>query len=244
MKAMLLAAGRGKRMGALTSDCPKPLLQVAGKPLIEHHIERLVAAGFCDIVINVCYLGQQIIDYLGDGSRWRASITYSIERDCLETGGGILNALPLLGGEPFLVVNGDVWMDFSLAQLSVAPQKPNQLAHLVLVPNPVHNLLGDFSYAEESALVSVKSEKPEAEQSEAGPFETEQSYTFSGISVLHPLLFSNCTPGKFSLAPLLRDAMNSSQVFGELHQGLWVDVGTPERLAGLNEHQHNEALNG
>ncbi|PCJ47725.1 MAG: mannose-1-phosphate guanylyltransferase [Moraxellaceae bacterium] len=242
MKAMLLAAGRGERMGALSAHCPKPLLKVAGKPLIEHQIERLVAAGFSEIVINVCYLADQIIDYLADGSRWGAVIQYSKESECLETGGGIYQALPLLshGGEgsetddePFLVVNGDVWTDFPLANLASGLRESDQQAHLVLVPNPSHNMNGDFCFvAQDDFQKNVQVRAVTVKAGATG----RQSYTFSGMSVLRPGLFAGYTHGKFALAPLLTAAMAQQKVVGEIYAGAWVDVGTPERLDFVNKH--------
>lgn len=211
MKVMLLAAGRGERMGALTERTPKPLLQVAGKPLLQHHIERLVAAGFTEIVINAAYLSEQIAAFVGDGRRFGVPVHLSIEAERLETGGGIFNALGLLGDAPFAVVNSDVWTDFPLASL---PRQIDDLAHLVLVSNPVHNPQGDFT------LVDGRCDANQA----AGRL------TFSGISVLQPALFANAQPGRFPLAPLLRDAMNQGRVSGERYDGIWIDVGTPERL--------------
>ena len=212
MKVMILAAGRGERMGALTDSCPKPLLEVAGKPLIEHHILALKAQGFSEFVINVAYLGQQIIDNLGSGQRWGVDIAYSDEgSDALETGGGINNALPLLGDDHFLVVNADVWMDYPFARLR------NQVAkqvHLVLVPNPQHHLSGDFTLSNGDLLA-----------------DGAEKYTYSGIGVYHPSLFDGRCSGKFPLAPIIRQAIQRGQATGELYDSLWVDVGTPERLA-------------
>lgn len=239
MKVMLLAAGRGERMRELTANCPKPLLKVAGKPLIEHHIERLVAAGFSHIVINVCYLADQIMTYLGDGSRWGITIQYSQEAECLETGGGIVQALnaKLLDDAPFLVINGDVWTDYPLANLtSVLGCSPDKGvdAHLVLVPNPDHNVAGDFCLNESMGLLSIKG---------AASHDQVACHTFAGISVMRPHLFANSGLGnvgsgavveKFPLAPLLKQAMGLEHVTGELYQGEWVDVGTPERLGSLN----------
>jgi MurNAc alpha-1-phosphate uridylyltransferase len=215
MKAMLLAAGRGERMGELTSHTPKPLLPVAGKPLLQHHIERIVAAGFSELVINTAWLGQQITDFVGDGSRFGIPIHISAEGERLETGGGILHALPLLcdgaGDTPFVVINSDVWTDFPLQTL---PRQLSGLAHLVLVPNPDHNTKGDFVLDGERCVP-------------AG----EQRLTFSGISVLAPALFHGRESGKFPLAPLLRDAIARGEVSGQRHDGTWIDVGTPQRLA-------------
>jgi MurNAc alpha-1-phosphate uridylyltransferase len=213
MKAMILAAGRGERMRPLTDTLPKPLLPVAGKPLIVHHIERLASIGIRQIVINHAHLGEKIEAALGDGTRWGVEIRYSAEAEALETGGGIFHALPLLGEAPFIVLNGDVWCDLDFSRLHLAEGK---LAHLVLVPNPEHHLAGDFSL-----------------QGDAIFAEGENRLTFSGIGVYHPQLFADCEPGKFPLAPLLRDAMQRGLVTGECFNGQWIDVGTPERLTQL-----------
>jgi MurNAc alpha-1-phosphate uridylyltransferase len=213
MKAMILAAGKGERMRPLTLHTPKPLVKAAGVPLIEYHIRALVAAGFTELVINHAWLGQQIEDHLGDGSRFGVRIVYSPEGEPLETGGGIFKALPLLGAEPFLVVNGDVFTDYPFAAL----RKPLAgLAHLVLVDNPAHHPQGDF----------VVTEGQVSDADEAG-----ERLTYSGLAVLHPRLFTGATPGAFKLAPLLREAMAAGQVSGERYGGCWVDVGTHERLA-------------
>ena len=230
MKAMLLAAGRGERMGALTANSPKPLLKVAGKPLIEHHIERLVAAGFLQVVINVCYFADQIMTYLGDGSRWGITIQYSSEAECLETGGGIAQALNanLLDDNHFVVINSDVWTDYPLDNLTSVLNRSTDKrvdAHLVLVPNPDHNVAGDFCLNESTGLLSTK---------ESLMNDYAACYTFAGISVMHRGLFAGGSSGKFPLAPLLKQAMGSGQVTGELYKGEWVDVGTPDRLGSLN----------
>ena len=211
MKVMLLAAGRGTRMGALTDNRPKPLLPVAGKPLLQHHIERLALAGFDEIIINTAYLGEQIAAFVGDGSRFGVPIRISAEKEGLETGGGIFNALELLGDAPFAVVNSDIWTNFPLQTL---PATLSGLAHLVLVPNPSHNPAGDFAL-EQGARVAAGG---------------QPCLTFSGISVLHPALFTGQQAGKFPLAPLLREAMAKGKVSGERFEGIWIDVGTPERL--------------
>ena len=215
MKAMILAAGRGERMRPLTDHTPKPLLPVAGKPLIQWHIEALVAAGFHDIVINHAWLGERIEAALGDGSRWGADIVYSPEPGgALETGGGILQALPLLAGEgdaPFLVINGDIVCDLDPSRL---PARIDGLAHLVMVPNPGHHPAGDFVLSDGRLHDSE------------GP-----RLTFGGIGLYRPELFAHREPGAFPLAPLLRDAMAAGQVSGQCHRGLWIDVGTPQRLA-------------
>ncbi|WAB97695.1 MULTISPECIES: N-acetylmuramate alpha-1-phosphate uridylyltransferase MurU [Pseudomonas] len=213
MKAMILAAGKGERMRPLTLHTPKPLLPVAGQPLIEYHLRALATAGFTEVVINHAWLGQQIEDHLGDGSRFGLSIRYSPEGEPLETGGGIFQALPLLGNEPFLLVNGDVWTDYPFALLRAPLQG---LAHLVLVDNPGHHGRGDF-----------RLQGGQVVDGDDGP----GTLTFSGLSVLHPALFAGCQAGAFKLAPLLRQAMAAGKVTGEHYRGDWVDVGTQERLA-------------
>lgn len=210
MKAMLLAAGRGERMGSLTDHCPKPLLPLAGKPLLRHHLERLSRAGIDEVVVNASYLGDQVEDFLQQQTDLPLSIQVSREAERLETGGGIHNALPLLGEAPFLLLNADVWSDYPLQQL---PPEPEGLAHLVLVNNPEHNPHGDFALVDGQVLA-----------------QGEPRYTFSGISVLHPALFRHSEAGRFPLAPLLRQAMAQGQVQGELYCGRWIDVGTPQRL--------------
>lgn len=213
MKAMILAAGKGERMRPLTLTTPKPLVRAAGVPLIEYHLRALAAAGFTEIVINHAWLGQQIEDHLGDGSRFGLSIQYSPEGEPLETGGGIFRALSLLGDDAFLVVNGDIWTDYDF---SVLHQPINGLAHLVLADNPAHHPKGDFTLIDGK----VQDGEPDA-----------QTLTYSGIGVLHPQLFDGCSDGAFKLAPLLRNAMAKGEVTGERLKGHWVDVGTYERLA-------------
>lgn len=221
MKAMILAAGRGERMRPLTDHTPKPLLSAGGKCLIEYHIEALAQAGFRELVINHAHLGEQIEQKLGDGQRYGVAIQYSAEGQALETGGGIFRALPLLGDEPFLVVNGDVWCDYPYERLR---QRTVAWAHLVLVDNPPQHPQGDFVlrdgrvYDEEGARL-----------------------TFSGIGVYHPRLFAQCRPGAFPLAPLLRQAMAEERVSGEHYQGYWSDIGTPERLQALDRLLRAEA---
>lgn len=244
MKAMILAAGLGTRMRPLTDHCPKPLLPVAGKPLIVHHIEQLVVLGIRDIVINHAYMGYMIEEALGDGSQFGCRIQYSAEPQALETGGGIYNALPLLMGrkadsnkndddsaekaeQPFLLVNGDVWLDWERIHI---PQNISGLCHLWLVKNPQHNLAGDFVLTASDAVLD-KTEQSAAEQGVAG----DSALTFSGISLLKPSIFNAVSPellasGIFPLAPLLRNAMANRSATGELYSGNWVDVGTPDRL--------------
>jgi MurNAc alpha-1-phosphate uridylyltransferase len=216
MKAMILAAGKGERLRPLTLHSPKPLVRAGGVPLIEYHLRAIKSAGVEDVVINHAWLGQQIEDYLGDGRQWGLKIRYSPEGEPLETGGGIFRALPLLGDEPFLVVNGDIWVDFDFSSL-MKPLKG--LAHLVLVDNPPHHPDGDF------ALIDGHVHDDAA----------QPRLTYSGIAVLHPQLFAGCTEGAFKLAPLLRDAMAKGLVTGQRFGGRWVDVGTHERLAEVEQ---------
>jgi MurNAc alpha-1-phosphate uridylyltransferase len=211
---MLLAAGRGERMRPLTDQLPKPLLTVRGKPLIVHHLERLARCGVSDVVVNVAWLGDRIRAALGDGAAFGVSIHYSEEgAQALETGGGIFQALPWLGSEPFLVVNGDVFTDFDFAALSIAPEA---WAHLLLVPNPVQHPQGDFAL-EGGRVVENGSTR----------------WTYSGIGLYRPQLFDGCRPGRFPLLPLLRRAIAAGRLSGEVYRGAWSDVGTIERLAAL-----------
>jgi MurNAc alpha-1-phosphate uridylyltransferase len=219
MKAMILAAGRGERMRPLTDHCPKPLLEVARRPLIVWHLERLAAAGFRDVVINHAHLGEQIEARLGNGSEWGLAIRYSAEPPgALETAGGIVNALPLLGDDTFLVINGDIFCDWDLGQAR-GLLLDETLAYLVMVPNPAHHPDGDFSLIEGKVGVSG----------------TASRYTFAGIGIYRAALFAHLPRGApAKLAPLLRQAMDSGAVSGEMYSGRWVDVGTPERLAALD----------
>ena len=215
MKAMILASGLGTRMRPLTDKTPKPLLQVGGIPLIVWHIERLAHDGFTDIVINIAHLGYQISEALGDGSEWGVKITYSDEQveGALESAGGIVKALPLLGDDTFLVLNGDIWTDYDFQDHRKLPK--GILAHLVLVPNPEHNPEGDFALDGNRVI-------------------DNKQYTFSGIGYYSPNLFEGVPYGKSALAPLLRTAMKEGKVTGELYEGEWLDIGTPERLDLLN----------
>ncbi|MBA1249800.1 N-acetylmuramate alpha-1-phosphate uridylyltransferase MurU [Pseudomonas luteola] len=217
MKAMILAAGRGERLRPLTLHTPKPLVKACGVPLIEYQIRALKTAGFNDFVINHAWLGRQIEDYLQDGSRLGVSIVYSPESEPLETGGGIFKALPLLGKEPFLVANGDIWTDYDYRPLQLTA---GDLAHLILVDNPLHHPEGDFFLSNGRVV-------------EAG--EACDRFTYSGIAILHPDLFRTCEAGAFKLAPVLRAAIAEGRVSGALHTGRWVDVGTHERLAEVEQ---------
>ena len=216
MKAMILAAGRGERMRPLTDSTPKPLLEVGGKPLIVWHIEKLARAGFTELVINHAHLGGQIVAALGDGSRFGVSIRYSPEIEALETAGGIANAMPLLGTDPFLVVNGDIFCDYDFSNL---PRELGEFsAWLVLVDNPEHHPGGDFVLKQGKVLD-----------------EGECKLTFSGIGVYRPEMFAAIVCGaKARLAPLLREHMEAGRVGGEHHYGRWLDIGTPLRLQELD----------
>ncbi len=233
MRAMILAAGRGERMRPLTDHTPKPLLQAGGKPLIVWHIERLVAAGITELVINHAHLGAQIEQALGDGKKFGAHIQYSDEGTALETAGGIAYALHLLGNEPFAVINGDIYCDYDftpLPALAAQMQRNQDHAHLVLVNNPPHHPNGDFALHEHRVAPLPPS-----------PFPLPESLTFSGIGVYHPSLFSGITRGaKAPLAPLLREQIALGKVSGEHHQGVWVDVGTPQRLHELDTQLRHE----
>lgn len=215
MKVMILAAGQGLRMLPLTLNTPKPLLAAGGIPLIVHHIQRLKAAGMTDIVINTAYLGKCIHTELGDGARLGVSIRYSHEGGRgLETAGGIVRALPLLGPTPFLLLNADIWTDYPFEHL---PRAMAGLAHLVLVPNPPHHPDGDF------ALLDGRVQNL-----------GEARLTYAGLAVIHPGLFDGLTTGPAKLAPLLRKAADEGLLSGELYTGIWEDIGTPERLMHLD----------
>ncbi|RZF54782.1 nucleotidyltransferase family protein [Acinetobacter halotolerans] len=229
MKAMILAAGLGNRMRPLTLHTPKPLLEVGGKPLIVWHIEKLQQIGVTEIVINTAWLADKLVAALGDGAQFGVTILWSHEGEGLETAGGIINALPLLGDEPFILVNGDVWttMDFS-SLLNV--NLDHKQAHLVLVENPPQHLNGDFILSNDLAYTF--------EQAQLG-----EALTYSGVAVLSPQMFAGLEGGKRPLAPLLKQAMHQQQVSAEKMQAVWVDVGTPERLEQLDQQiQHGELL--
>lgn len=217
-RALLLAAGRGDRMRPLSDTTPKPLLEVGGRALIEHHLLRLARAGFAEAVVNLAWHGDRIRQRLGDGAAYGLRIRYSDEGEALETAGGIVHARASLGDEPFAVVNADLWTDYPFGRLALPPGRS---AHLVLVPNPEHNEAGDF------CLVDGSVRNP------AGSRRDAATATFAGIAVYSPALFAGLAPGKRPLAPLLREAAARGQVSGELYDGEWRDVGTPERLAEL-----------
>ena len=217
MKVMLLAAGRGERLRPITDEIPKALVEAGGKPLIGWHLERLARAGFREAVINVSHLGERIMERLGDGRRYGLRLEYSREPERLETAGGIANALPLLGSEPFLLVNADVYCECDFARLRDIALGEH-LAHLVLVPNPPHKAKGDFSLR--AGMVVGDEPSPR--------------YTYSGIALMKPAMVAPVKRGeKAPLAPLLYEAAKRRRLSGELYEGLWQDVGTVERLAEL-----------
>jgi MurNAc alpha-1-phosphate uridylyltransferase len=230
MKAMLLAAGRGERLRPLTDTLPKALVQVGGKPLIAWHLERLAAAGCAEAVINVSHLGERIVEAIGDGRRFGLRISYSHEAERLETAGGIAQALPLLGSQPFLLLNADVYCEFPLARLLGMALGP-RLAHLVLVPNPAHRPKGDFGLTGGKTGGQVRRDAP-------------ARYTYAGVALVSPQLVQGVTAGeKAPLAPMLYAAADAGRMSGELYEGLWQDVGTRERLAELealleSRHEH------
>ena len=218
MKAMILAAGRGKRMMPLTAKIPKPLLYVNGMSLIEHNINALKQANINDIVINTAYLGKQIEQHLGNGSRYQANISYSREQDKgLETAGGIINALPLLGKQAFIVINGDVLCDYPLQNLHSLPEQ--SLAHLILTPNPPHNPQGDFGLNDNHQLTLKTPHQPH--------------YTFTGLALYHPDFFMGYPNTTLALYPLFKKAIAQHTITAQIHTGFWHDVGTPERLRQL-----------
>jgi MurNAc alpha-1-phosphate uridylyltransferase len=237
---MILAAGRGERMRPLTDHTPKPLLQAGGKPLIVWHIERLVAVGITELVINHAHLGAQIEAALGDGSQFGASILYSAESTALETAGGIAYALPLLGEEVFAIINGDIYCDYDFVHLPALAgqmQRNQDMAHLVLVDNPPQHPNGDFFLQENR--ITAPFLHPESRIQNP----VSRILTFSGIGLYQPALFAHIPRGaKAPLAPLLREQIALGKVSGEYHRGTWVDVGTPQRLHQLDEqlrHEHS-----
>jgi MurNAc alpha-1-phosphate uridylyltransferase len=235
MKAMILAAGLGNRMRPLTDHLPKPLLPVDGKPLIEFHLENIARAGITEVIINLAYLGEKIRAHLRDGSRFGLDIQYSDEPEPLETGGAILHALPTLGDEPFLLVNGDVWCDLEFAQFIQSSQiltTKNLQGHLLLVPNPEFHPLGDFALDESGLIIEdVEKQRP-------------NRFTFGGISLLNPRLIAQYPDRrqKFPLVEVLRLAISNQQLAGQVFRGHWSDVGTPERLHELQEHLQRHAI--
>ena len=219
MRAMILAAGRGERLRPLTDGTPKALIEVAGKPLLQWHLENLARAGFREITINLAHLGDQIQAFAGNGERWGMNIHYSSEEHALETGGGIFQALPLLGTSPFLVINADIWTDFPLYKLR---NHHCSHAHLVLANTPPHHTDGDF-FLKHGLVMADEG------------ISTGQKLTFSGLGIYNPALFAGSEAGRFSLVPLLKAAMADSKVTGEAYRGHWYDSGTEDRLAALRE---------
>jgi len=214
MIAMILAAGRGERLRPITESVPKALVEVRGRSLLERHLDAVKAAGIENVVINLGWLGEQIADRIGSGANYGLSVVYSPEGDdILETGGGVQRALPLLGNQPFLVINADVFSDMPL---------PTRLAdgaegHLVLVTTPAYKPQGDFDLADGRI---ANGENP--------------VFTFSGVAIYRPRFFADCEPGRFSVVPMLRSAADASTLTGSVYEGMWQDVGTPQRLAEIN----------
>lgn len=223
MKALILAAGLGKRMRPLTDHTPKPMLNVGGKPLLQYHLEALAANGIEEVVINLAYLGDQIRSFVGAGERFGVTVSYSPEPEPLETGGAILHALPLLGAEPFLMVNGDVWTDYDFAELIHKPLPAGIDGRLLLVPNPDFHPNGDFALSPEGLIMDEASEPRQ---------------TFAGISLLHPRLIAHYPERRriFPLLEALKPAILAGRIEGRIHTGAWSDVGTPERLDQLKQN--------
>lgn len=234
MKAMILAAGRGERMRPLTETTPKPLLEVGGKPLIVYHLEALSKAGVSEVIVNIAYLGEQIRAYLGDGSRWGLKITYSEEPEPLETAGALLQALPLLGDSPFLLINGDVWTDFPLESL-MNSSLDHSLGRLVFVNNPEHNPQGDF-------IVASKENVPCVQHKDG----VQQAYTFSGIGLFSPDIIQRYPDKRriFPLREVFAYAIEQELLLGQVYAGQWWDIGTPQRLAELDELLSSGAIAG
>lgn len=234
MKAMILAAGRGERMRPLTDSLPKPLLKVAGVSLIEHHVKALYRAGIRDIVVNHAWLGAMIEESVGNGHQFGVDIQYSAETVALETAGGIRNALPLLGNEPFLVINADIWTDYPIIQLVTAAKSllsPSIWAHLVLVPNPPQHPTGDFHLLEGNPLVYEKELYPEL-----------PCMTYSGIGLYHPKIFCFLDNEPQALGPVLNSLIREQHVSAEVYEGDWFDIGTPQRFDEINTYLAEKLL--
>lgn len=238
LKAMILAAGLGSRMRPFTLTTPKPLLQVGDKPLIVWHIEKLKALGIVDIVINAAYLKDVLVAALGDGRELGVNIQWSLEEDCLETAGGIIQALPKLGDAPFMLINGDIWTRFDFGHLQTIDLKQD-LAHLCLVDNPPQHPNGDF-YLSGGRVWNAAN--PPHSQGQSLEQTSGEMLTFAGISLLSPRLFAGLAAGKRPLAPLLRHAMENGLVSGQKIHAAWVDVGTPERLSALDQHIRTQQI--
>lgn len=218
---MILAAGRGERLRPLTNNCPKPLIEIAGKPIMQYHLERLRVAGINEVVVNVSYYGDMIKQKFGDGHDFNLSIRYSTETEPLEVAGGIINALPLLGTEPFLIVNGDIWTDYPFAQLINYAQHFNELAHIVLVDTTARHPQGDYGLQGNRLLL-----------------EAAKKYIYSGIALFSPQFFANTSSGKQFLPPMLNKAIENNTITAEYFSGEWYDLGTPESIQQLNEKLH------
>jgi MurNAc alpha-1-phosphate uridylyltransferase len=231
MKAMILAAGIGQRMRPLTNNLPKPMLAVGGKPLLQYHLEALANIGVRDIVINLAYLGDKIRAFVGNGEAFGVKVSYSEEPEPLETAGALLHALPLLGSEPFILINGDVWTDYPLENLAAYSLQDDEDAHLILVPNPAFHPTGDFSPNNQGRLEN-NSDLPK--------------FTFGGISLIHPRLISNYPQrrNKFPLVEALRFGIDHNNISATVYSGGWSDVGTPERLEELDAQLRTQAING
>lgn len=229
MKAMILAAGEGKRMRPHTQHTPKPLLKAGGMTLLERHIVALREAGIKDIVVNAAYLAEQIVAFCGDGSRWGIHIDVSVEAEALETAGGIINALPLLGSSPFILINGDVFCDFPLANF-LTQTAPHQGAHIILVSNPAHNITGDFALDGQTVTTLPTTLRKTSTENEV----PAQSLTYAGLGIYDPGFFDGYPAGRYPLKPLMDAAAAKGRLKGSYWQGQWLDVGTPERLAQLD----------
>lgn len=215
MIAMILAAGRGERLRPLTDTMPKALVEVHGESLLERHLRALKKAGMDTVVVNLGWRGAQIVERVGSGTKYGLNVVYSPEGDdILETGGGIHRALPMLGADPFLVVNADIYTDMPFTAATLAE---DDVAHLVLVPTPEDKATGDFDLAGDRVSNGESAE-----------------FTFSGVSVYRPEFFADCTAGRFSVVPMLRAAADAGQLCGSVYAGRWRDVGTPARLSELN----------
>ena len=214
MKAMILAAGRGERLRPLTDEIPKPLIEVGGRTLLERHLDKVRSSGIKTVVINLGWLGDMIVERVGSGTQYGLEVVYSQEGDdILETGGGIHKALPMLGSQPFLVVNADIYTDMPVPEMSL---EDRCLGHLVMVPTPDYRECGDFNI--DAGLIRN---------------DANATYTFSGVAIYRPEFFARCEAGRFSIAPMLREAADCGQLSGSLYEGLWADAGTPDRLVEL-----------
>lgn len=217
MRAMILAAGRGERLRPLTDKLPKSLIEVQGQSLLERHLQRLHSSGIEKAVINLGWLGEQVAERIGSGARYGLDVSYSPEGDnILETGGGIHKALPMLGRAPFLVINADIFTDMPVPRIELPD---DAVGHLVLVPTPGYREHGDFSLQE-------------------GRVGNQRDLTFSGVAIYRPEFFDGCESGRFSIVPMLREVADAGRLTGSVYEGVWADIGTPERLAALENEVH------